>query len=61
MDSKSNVKVILRARPMNDREIREDLGKTCISLIADKDLVFMNTKQDQKSFVFDFVADGTVN
>jgi hypothetical protein len=43
---------------MNNREKREDLGKTCVSLVPAKNMVFMNTKQDQKSFVFDFVGDG---
>ena len=40
--SKNNVKVILRARPINEREIREDLGKTCITIHKDQNMVVMN-------------------
>ena len=56
--SKNNVKVILRARPINEREIREDLGKTCITIHKDQNMVVMNNQHDSNFFTFDFIADG---
>lgn len=57
VESKDNVKVAIRIRPLNDREISEG-SKKCISVQEPCKTICIG---DHKSFTYDYVADEEVN
>ena len=56
-----NVRVALRIRPLNDREIAETRDKRCIEVISKMNTVVMETKTGSKSFTYDYVADSDIS
>jgi hypothetical protein len=55
---KDNVKVVIRVRPLNERERAggpEDKVKLCLT-IEDHKKITLDRPQDQKTFTFDYVA-----
>jgi chromosomal replication initiation ATPase DnaA len=57
MDSeKDNIKVMVRVRPLNDREKREE-AKACVVLDSDNPTsILLDSKPEPKQFYFDYVV-----
>ncbi|OMJ83424.1 hypothetical protein SteCoe_15645 [Stentor coeruleus] len=53
-DSKDNVKVALRIRPLNAKELSENTAK-CISTLESK-TILLDSKPESRSFTYDYIA-----
>jgi len=54
---KDNVKVVIRVRPLNERELSHGNQKQCLIIDQDGEKVVLDRGLDQKTFTFDYVAD----
>ena len=54
-DQKDNVKVVIRVRPLNERETQE-CTKTCVSIAEINKAIALDIKSEQKCFTYDYVA-----
>lgn len=59
-DQKDNVKVAIRVRPFNDREIQE-VAKTCISISEPSNSISIDVKSEQKCFTYDYVGSESIS
>ena len=58
-DFKDNVKVAIRIRPLNEREISENTTK-CVSIVESK-IILLDSKPESRSFTYDNVAGDEVS
>ena len=54
-NSKDNVKVCVRIRPLNEKELKGNSKKECVT--SDGGLIKVNRGMDIKKFNFDYVGD----
>jgi hypothetical protein len=59
INSKDNVKVMIRIRPLNDREKNNGGSKKCVT-VDNETTVTIEAKPDIKSFNYDFVGDENI-
>jgi hypothetical protein len=52
----NNIQVMVRVRPLNDRERREDARACCLIDEDNPQQIILECKPDQKVFVFDYVT-----
>lgn len=62
-DNSNNIKVVIRIRPFNQREIEDDSNRSCLEILnAATQIKLDNGLQDStKIFNFDFVADQNID
>lgn len=52
---KDNIQVIVRVRPLNEREIMSG-ARSCLLIEEEKNKLILECKPDPKTFVFDYIA-----
>jgi len=59
-DSKDNVKVAIRVRPLSKQEISEG-GKKCVTVHSEHNCISLDAKPEPKLFQYDYVADASTS
>ena len=60
-DSKDNVKVVIRIRPLSTRETNEGDTRKCVTAQVHKNSIVVDMKPEAKVFTYDFVADEDIS
>jgi hypothetical protein len=60
-DTSNQIKVVIRVRPYNQREIDDPDNKDCVSIEKNETMLVLEKGQDTKKFNFDFVGHSQID